>query len=738
MKKSTYFALIIASLLLISFSANPPQGNTGAPTDQTCNQSGCHAIGGSISGSVRLTGIPNEVVPGQTYPFQIELDVNSGNAARGGFQLVALGTDNTNSGTIKNPGSSSTLSSFQGRTYFEHQPAKNFNGSTELVYNAEWEAPEGNPGDKTTFYISSMLVNGNGSPTGDTYVSSQPSFTLANQMASLSANITDQSDALCNGDSNGSATVAASGGSENYTYNWDNGETTAAAHMLSAGTHNVTISDGENSVQVSVNIAEPEVLSVNIDVIITLECGDDEDGSLASVVNGGTSPYNYFWSNGTTTAQIDNLTPGQYNVTISDKNECSAVGNISLFAVDQTAPDIEVVTDLAVTLTEGITIFDINSLEGILLSSADNCSSELSIDWTPKSFGCDDIGSAVLNITATDQSGNVTSKTVNVTVSDEVAPSLTCLSDELRIGTCTNFTYTTPVALDNCDNIRLELISGIGVNGSFPIGETRDVYLATDASGNTASCEIVIINEPEIEVVVDVTDISCAGESDGTVSIIVSGTNMPFDISVEGIEELEGLDKGIYNYVVTDFTGCQITNSFDIAEPDSLRIIVGDVVRPVNSNSGDGIINISVTGGTPPYSFSWMTEDEFFSDEEDLSLLFPGEYVVEIEDSKGCTIRSEVFVLEEVTSINDPELISRISTYPNPSNDYLIIDINGVDFDYAQVELYSFNGELVLEERFKNSEYKVDLRNLTNGIYILKFRLDKDFVVRSLLIENGH
>jgi len=738
MQKTAYLALIIGSILMLSWSANPPQGNSGGPFDRTCARSGCHSSSGSITGNVALTGIPDEVDPGETYPFSIRLSVTSGNAGRGGFQLVAVDNDGNDSGVISDAGSSSTTSSFQGRTYFEHQPAKNFGGSNSVEYSANWTAPQGASGSETTFYISAMLVNGNGSPSGDTYVSAQPSFVLAADMNALNAVISDQSDVSCNGETDGSATVTASGGTENYSYAWDNGEQSATANMLSPGMHTVTVSDGVANTSLSVTIEEPATLTTDIEVISSLECGDGQDGSLKVNVAGGTPPYSYVWSNNDITSQINNLAPGQYDVTVSDANSCTSVANISLFAIDDTPPAISAVASIEVKLTQNSSVQTISDLNGILLSSSDNCTTDLDVDWSPQSFGCDDVGTSVLTITARDQSGNETIATVDVEVVDEVAPSIDCISNELRIGTCTNFVYTQPTASDNCSNIRLELISGIGVNGSFPIGITEEVYMVTDASGNTASCMITIINEPEIEVVAEVTDISCAGETDGAVNISVSGTNSPFEISIEGSNTMDELSPGNYNYMVTDFTGCQITVTFDISEPDALAISEAEVSRPTNSNSGDGAINITVEGGTPPFSFTWMTEDEFFSDEEDLTLLFPGEYMVDIQDARGCTISSDAFVLEELTSINDPVLVSKVSTYPNPSTEYLRIDLTDLDFSRAQIELVSAAGQLVKSEKINGSNHVLGLEGLTNGIYVMKLKIDEDFVVRSILKHTGY
>lgn len=729
MNRRNLILIVILSIILLSWSANPPNGNSGAPFDRTCARSGCHTSVSSISGAVDIVGIPDEVEPGVSYDFSVILKVSSGSASRGGFQMVAIDSDENDAGTISDPGMNSALSSFQGRTYFEHQPAKNFDDNNEIQYTAKWTAPEGMSGDEATFYVSAMLVNGNGAPSGDTYVSINKTFTLKVQNQ-LQASITAQSDVLCNGESTGTATVMATGGSESYSYTWSNGELTATATMLSAGMHNVTVSDGVNESVTSTTIGEPDALSASIVVDQSLECAGTNNGALTAMGAGGTPPYTYLWNTGQSSASLTNLPTGLYNVTVNDANGCALATEVTLFASDVTPPVLDVVENIDLFLGENISVIDIMSLDDILISSEDNCDTDLSIDWSPKSFNCDDVGQAMLTITATDASGNRSSATVLVDVVDDVAPSLICISDVVNISSCAPFSYVAPSVQDNCNNFRLELISGQGINNEFPIGETRETYMVTDRSGNTATCEIIINNQPDINIDVQVSDISCAGTEDGSAQFVITGKNSPFSVELEGFAAADNLEEGLYSFTVTDFTGCTLSGSFEINEPDPVTISSVEVSRPTNSNSGDGSIDITVEGGTPPYIYSWMTEDEFFSDDEDLELLFPGEYVVEVTDSRGCLVTSELFSLEEITSINDPIINAKITVYPNPSARYLFVDVKDLDFDRGRLTIVNMNGQMVHQHDLKTETDRIDIQSLAGGVYVFKLDIDDEIITR--------
>ena len=117
--------------------------------------------------------------------------------------------------------------------------------------------------------------------------------------ALLSCTITKLEDVNCNGQSDGSAEVMVLGGVPNsdatslYTYSWDNGETTQIALGLSAGTHEVTVTDDNGcTTTCTVEIVEPEVLSCSL-TKVDIECNGDQTGSITVSALGGSVPYEY-------------------------------------------------------------------------------------------------------------------------------------------------------------------------------------------------------------------------------------------------------------------------------------------------------------------------------------------------------------------------------------------------------------------------------------------------------------
>jgi gliding motility-associated-like protein len=131
-------------------------------------------------------------------------------------------------------------------------------------------------------------------------------------------------DVLCNGGSNGSATVIGSGGVAPYAYTWGPGNLTGPTQQgLAAGTYTVTATDIDGCTgALSVTIAEPPAIAVTL-ITSDASCAGNDGTALASAT-GGTGSLGYLWSpTGGTNALAEGLAPGTYTVTVSDANGCS-------------------------------------------------------------------------------------------------------------------------------------------------------------------------------------------------------------------------------------------------------------------------------------------------------------------------------------------------------------------------------------------------------------------------------
>lgn len=165
-KLYTVAALIGVSFCLISFSTNPPDGNTGAPGDQFCSQ--CHFPSNpNLNGTLTVLGFPDVITPLETYRLTIENRVTQGTAVRGGFQMTVLTPINTKAGDFSNPSEHSAVSVFGGRQYWDHDPAQDYPDSNVVKWSVDWTAPDLPSGSVIRYFAAGNVANGNFQSTGD-------------------------------------------------------------------------------------------------------------------------------------------------------------------------------------------------------------------------------------------------------------------------------------------------------------------------------------------------------------------------------------------------------------------------------------------------------------------------------------------------------------------------------------------------------------------------------------------
>jgi gliding motility-associated-like protein len=140
----------------------------------------------------------------------------------------------------------------------------------------------------------------------------------------------------CNGACDDTLTSSASGGTPPYSYTWSNGGPNAPSQTgICAGTYTVTVTDANGcTATASFIVTEPPVLVVTLSSSIYaggwgVSCNGACDDTLTSSSSGGTSPYNYTWSNGGPNAPSQTgICAGTYTVTVTDANNCTATASI--------------------------------------------------------------------------------------------------------------------------------------------------------------------------------------------------------------------------------------------------------------------------------------------------------------------------------------------------------------------------------------------------------------------------
>lgn len=161
----------------------------------------------------------------------------------------------------------------------------------------------------------------------------------------------------------------------------------------------------------------------------------------------------------------------------------------------------------------------------------------------------------------------------------------------------------------------------------------------TDAN-NCAGVFSQQVNQPaQLSASTSVVNVLCYGAASGTVNLTASGGTTPYTYDWADLpgtsnpEDRAGLTAGTYSVTVTDSKGCTATASAVVFQPASALGITGTVTNVSCYGGANGAIDITASGGTPPYSYNWgggiTTEDR--------SGLSAGSYNVIVTDANGCT-----------------------------------------------------------------------------------------------------
>ena len=252
---------------------------------------------------------------------------------------------------------------------------------------------------------------------------------------------------------------------------------------------------------------------------------------------------------------------------------------------------------------------------------------------------------------------------------------------------------------------------------------------------DTSTAQVVVISL--LNTSFTITNVSCNGNNDGFAKAVVNGGTLPYSYLWSSLlndtialsDSIANLSAGTYFILVTDSIGCIISDSVTITEPLPLVIYVNfiDTVKTGN----DGAIDITVSGGTPPYNFSWSNG----AANEDIDSLTAGTYIVVVTDSSGC-IDSMSIEVPDATGINEINWRNQIKIYPNPTTGKFNLSIQPENNNNFSVYIYDVFGKLIYKKKYiKENNLQINISGKAKGIYFLKVINDKEVSVRKIIYQ---
>lgn len=501
-------------------------------------------------------------------------------------------------------------------------------------------------------------------------------------------------DISCFGGADGTIDLNVTGGTPGYTYQWSNTQTIQDLTALSAGNYFVDVYDANNcGVFLSVILTEPIApMSVADTTIVDNLCFSYSNGSIDIEVSGGTGPYNYLWSNGSTNQDIQNLTAGSFSLTVTDANSC--VLNYSGVIAQPTE----------VIMTEShIDILCNGESTGSIDLSTNGGVSPYTYSWSngPTTEDLTNVIAGIYTVIATDS--NSCYDTLSIILIEPLMP--ISITDTVTNVSCfggsdgsidISVTGGTPIYQYAWTTSAItEDIS------TLPIGTYTVIVTDDHGCQDSISRTITQPNAP-LSLSTTMTAVLCNGGNTGTATVIASGGTSGYTYlwnNSATTSLISNLPTGSYSVIVTDTNGCIAYDTIQVTEPILLSGQISHTNVLCYGNS-TGQASVLIAGGVLPYTYLWNNAASTATN----SNLPSGQYSVVITDSNSCNITLFDTILQPIAPI-----------------DISFTSVNNLCFGdtLGAVDATITGGTIPYTFAWNSGQVSEDIINLSIGMYVL-------------------
>ncbi|MBT1686335.1 T9SS type A sorting domain-containing protein [Dawidia soli] len=532
--------------------------------------------------------------------------------------------------------------------------------------------------------------------------------------------LSGQTDVVCKGQQNGTATLQISSSVVDRFYinctNLDNGAAWVVPDVrvgnttitgLDAGrwkfevvNNNTADTDSYGHCPVSIdhNVAEPTAVAVSFNVPLhntyAIKCNGGTQGEATAVGAGGVGGYKDFsWSTTATGATITGLTAGTYTVSLKDANGCPASGSVEL---KQPAP-VQVSLSPSKTYMSGHAVSCWNKNDGGVNSTVSGgiTGQSYTYGWSTGATGpsISDRGTGTYTLTVTDANGCPDSESITLLA----PPAIDFTIDQTGTLSCpgdATVSFAGKSVANTIGTVSYAWSSGETTLSVAGKGAGTYTFTVSDQQG-CSTARSVTLDNPRAHTVAlaplsnyNGSRIKCNGGSDGALEavvkdpdgVVVSAQNYLWTQNGTRIGEsptltsMNDLSEGLYKVVITYGAACETEGTYPLNDPDPVVVNAGPTTdyngQPIKCFNGtDANIRATAGGGTPGvYSYSWNTGATGAL----LTGVGAGTYVVTVKDVNQCPGYATV-PLEDPTPVEASILsVSDYSGYGvscNGSND---------------------------------------------------------------------
>ncbi|UKN01137.1 T9SS type A sorting domain-containing protein [Paracrocinitomix mangrovi] len=306
--------------------------------------------------------------------------------------------------------------------------------------------------------------------------------------------------------------------------------------------------------------------------------------------------------------------------------------------------------------------------------------------------------------------GGPTALTATVTAQDEACPGSNDASITVNAsGGTTAYLYSTDCGTS---------FQASNVFTAVPTGNY--CVVVEDANGcQFTESNVTISTGAGITSTTVVTDVSCADGADGSIDVTPTNGTGPYTYNIgagpQSNNVFTNLATGTHLITVQDANGCTGSVSATVGEPTAIS---GTYTTNDEISGNDGSINLTVTGGTAPYSYSWTGPNSYSSTVEDPTNLVSGTYSVTVTDANGCTYTINGIEVSSQLGFETNQL--NFVIYPNPANGIFNIKLANNESN-AVVRVLDVTGRIIIEKQTNGQQIvTLDISNKANGTYFVQ------------------
>ena len=431
----------------------------------------------------------------------------------------------------------------------------------------------------------------------------------------------------CYGGSDGYLSASISGGTAPFAYSWNIGSLSgSSANMLSAGNYILTVTDGAGCSQtISYELLQPDSLFINVVTAQNPSCFNSTDGLIDLEITGGMPPYSTAWNTQASGTTLNNLAGGNYMVTVTDANGCSATDSISLIAPDSLKVNLNALRN--------VSCFGAN--DGIIEVFAAGGTSPYSYSWShgPTTNIVSTLQPGIYNLTVTDSNKCIIRTQYTITA----PPSISIGVDTIIPAYCGGANGQVSVNVSGGRGA-LNVSWSNGAYGVSASGLLPGSYTVTaqDSSGCSDTLTVTIPGSGTPILSLDSLAQPACGLNNGYAKVTATGGHAPYTYQWSNAmsgNTASALAAGQYYVLVTDSKGCSDSISFNLASVSGPTISLQQSTNPNCYAATNGSLSIQISGGSAPYNILWTTSDTIST----LNNLGSGSYGVTVTDSRGCS-----------------------------------------------------------------------------------------------------